>query len=478
MTTLKRNRFFRALAVLLMVFLLTPSALAVHRCADYADVPDNWARAGICAVSERGLMTGTGEKTFSPDAYASRAMLVTVLYRMEPRAAAPGAGFSDVADGTWYTEAVNWAAAAGVVNGYPDGTFRPDQPVTRQETAAILARCLGGAGDETALIAYRDAPLVQPYARSAMAWCVQSGIITGTSAVTLSPTGTTTRAQLAVMLARTVVAKTPAERTLLYLEGKTPAPGYGDEWLVFDASRAALPVPPGIETGYYERLQQTLRANGGQLDTRKATDYARAVLAVTALGHDARAVAGADLTAPLRDAAFAARQGLNGVIFALIALDSGDYPFEGRDAYVQTILSAQRADGGFSLSETEASDADLTAMALQALAPYRADAAVQAAIDRALTRLSALQQPNGGFATAGVPTCESTAQVLIALSVLGVAPDDPRFVKNGHSALDALALYRLTDGSYRHVRTGAADMTATEQALRALLAVEHGNLYA
>ena len=90
-------------------------------------------------------MRGTRLGMFSPDVFASRAMLVTVLYRMEPREQAPGAGFSDVSDGTWYTEAVNWAAANGVVNGYPDGTFRPDRAVTRQETAAILARCLGGA---------------------------------------------------------------------------------------------------------------------------------------------------------------------------------------------------------------------------------------------------------------------------------------------------------------------------------------------
>ena len=469
MKTMKR--ITRALAALLALMLLAPGALAVHRCAAFTDVPDDWSRAGVCAVTERGLMQGTSQTTFAPNAFASRAMLVTVLYRMETRSPAPDAGFSDVAHGTWYTEAVNWAAANGIVNGYPDGTFLPDRPVTRQETAAILARCLGGSGDATALIAYRDAADVQPYARAAMAWCVQRGIITGTSAVTLSPTGTTTRAQLAVMLARTVVARSDAERTLLYLEGKTPAPGYGDEWLVYDASRASLPVPPACEQGYYDRLVQTLRQNGGALNTRKATDYARAVLAVTALGRDARKVGGADLTAPLCDAAFASRQGLNGVIFALLALDSGNYPFQGRDAYVQTILNAQRPDGGFSLSPDEHSDADLTAMALQALAPYRADAEVAAAADRAVACLSGMQQPNGGFATAGVATCESTAQVLLALAALGIVPDDARFVKNGHTALDALALYRLTDGSYRHVRTGGADLTATEQALRALLAV-------
>ena len=467
--TKRTARFLRrAMAALLVALVLAPCALAVHRCKDFGDVPNDWSRAGICAVTERGLMQGTSPTTFAPNAFASRAMLVTVLYRMEERESAPDAGFSDVAAGQWYTEAVNWAAASGVVNGYPDGTFQPNKPVTRQETAAILARCLGGSGDETALIAYRDASSVLPYARGAMAWCVQRGIINGTSAVTLSPTGTTTRAQLAVILARTVVARNDAERTLLYLEGKTPAPRYGDEWLVADACAAALPVFSGCED-YYDRLAQTVRANGGTLNTRKATDYARAVIAVTALGRDARSVGGADLTAFLCDGAFAARQGVNGVIYALIALDSGNYPFAGRDAYVQTILDTQRADGGFSLSADQASDADLTAMALQALAPYRTAADVRAAVERAVRCLSQMQLPNGGFATAGVATCESTAQVLLALAALGIAPDDVRFVKNGNTALDALARYRFTDGSYCHVRGGESDLTATEQALRALL---------
>ena len=89
----------RALAALLIVLVLAPGALAAHRCADFADVPDDWSRAGICAVTERGLMQGTSQMTFAPNAYASRAMLVTVLYRMEPRDAAPNAGFSDVAAG-------------------------------------------------------------------------------------------------------------------------------------------------------------------------------------------------------------------------------------------------------------------------------------------------------------------------------------------------------------------------------------------
>ena len=462
----------RALAALLASLMLAPCALAAHRCESFEDVRDDWSRPGICAVAERGLMQGTSATTFAPDESATRAMLVTVLYRLEPREKAPDAGFPDVAPGMWYTEAVNWAAANGVVMGTPDGTFQPDRPSSRQETVAILARYLGGVGDETALLAYRDAATVQSYARSAMAWCVQRGIISGTGNGMLEPAGTTTRAQLAAILARAVVARSDAERTLLFLACRTPAPGYGDEWLVCDACRATLPVPPGIETGYYDRLVQTLSLNGGTLNTRRATDYARAVLAVTALGKDARSVGGTDLTAFLCDETFAARQGINGVIFSLLALDSGNYPFAGRAAYVQRILARQRDDGGFSLSPEEASDADLTAMALQALAPYRADDTVRAAVERAVACLSGMQLPNGGFATAGEPTCESNAQVLLALAALGIAPNDARFVKNGFTALDALARYRLTNGSYRHERSGDADLIATEQALRALLALQ------
>ena len=102
----------RALAALLASLMLAPCALAAHRCESFEDVRDDWSRPGICAVAERGLMQGTSATTFAPDESATRAMLVMVLYRLEPREKAPDAGFPDVAPGMWYTEACRAASAA------------------------------------------------------------------------------------------------------------------------------------------------------------------------------------------------------------------------------------------------------------------------------------------------------------------------------------------------------------------------------
>ena len=112
-----------------------------HKCAAYTDVPTDWAKEGICFVIENGLMVGTTSTTFAPKDTLTRAMLVTVLYRMagSPAVDAPS-GFTDVADGQWYSDAIAWAAANGIVNGVGGNKFAPSEPVTREQLAAIFFR--------------------------------------------------------------------------------------------------------------------------------------------------------------------------------------------------------------------------------------------------------------------------------------------------------------------------------------------------
>ena len=109
----------------------------------FADVMDEnaWYYDAVYAAWDAGLMNGVGEGLFAPNATLDRATLATVLYREADEPAAKGtASFTDIAEGQWYTDAVNWAAEQGVVNGYPDGTFRPEAPITRQEMATMLYR--------------------------------------------------------------------------------------------------------------------------------------------------------------------------------------------------------------------------------------------------------------------------------------------------------------------------------------------------
>lgn len=152
-------------------------------------------------------MTGTSETTFSPEETTTRAMLVTVLYRLEGKPAVDAvSGFSDVSSGSYYADAVAWAKANGIVNGTSETTFSPNEPVTREQTAAILYRYAQYKGydvEKTAdLTAYADAAAIHSYAKNAMSWAVAAGILNGVSSTSLEPTGSATRAQVATVLTR------------------------------------------------------------------------------------------------------------------------------------------------------------------------------------------------------------------------------------------------------------------------------------
>lgn len=451
------------------------SAAPAHACASYTDLKNDWSRAGICYVIDRDIMVGTDTNIFSPDMATTRAMLVTVLWRIADCPAAEAASFTDVAANEWYTNAIAWAEEAGIASGYPDGTFAPMQAVTREEAAALLYRYAEKAGmDVTAadnLSAFADRSAIQSYALPAMQWAVGSGLISGVSNIELDPQGTATRAQVAAILWRMLDSGTPLKDTARGLLTAVPAPTYGDEWVVLDMARGNVTTPPAY-AGYYAQVEAKVKETKGVLSDRYYTEYARVVLAVTAIGKDATDVAGYDLVAPLTDVDKVASQGINGVIFALLALDSGSYEADVRAQYVDQILEAQLEDGGFTYSSEYPTDPDLTAMALQALAPYRADETVKLAVERALTCLSGMQRADGGFVSWGASSAESSAQAILALCTLGIDLEDSHFVKNGNSLLDHLMTFQLVDGGFRHAADGEYNAMATEQALRALVAVQ------
>lgn len=173
---------------------------------DFADVAeDDWFAQAVSFVASEGLMQGTGEDSFSPNATTTRGMIVTILYQLEGKPAVSGASFSDVSSGDYYADAVAWAAQLGLVSGYGNGQFGPNDAITREQTAAILyayAQYKGWVKDQadTTLEGFQDQAQVSDYAVEALAWAVDAGLISGTSQDTLSPAGTATRAQAAVML--------------------------------------------------------------------------------------------------------------------------------------------------------------------------------------------------------------------------------------------------------------------------------------
>ena len=151
-------------------------------------------------------MYGTSGTTFSPDSTASRAMLVTVLWRMLGGRTPEYSHFADVNPESWYYAAVNWAAENGVVYGVGPNRFAPDQSVTREQTAAILFRLADAmelpVDSFAPLGGFRDADQASDYARSALMWAVDAGIMQGNDKAMLRPRGTATRAELAAMLVR------------------------------------------------------------------------------------------------------------------------------------------------------------------------------------------------------------------------------------------------------------------------------------
>ncbi len=262
-----------------------------------------------------------------------------------------------------------------------------------------------------------------------------------------------------------------------YLEalGTSEVGTIGGEWMVIGLARSGRKVPEGYYDSVIKYVTENIDANE-RLHSNKSTDNARLILALTAIEKDVTDVAGHNLLLGLNDMHYLQKQGINGPIWALIALDSGNYPAPtggdvSREALIQVILDAQLGDGGWALSGENA-DPDMTGMALQALAPYYdRNTSVQAAVDHAVTLLSEIQDSDGCYSGVDGASCESLAQVVVALTALDIDPDtDTRFIKNGVSVLDALLQYAVSDGGFRHVLTGERDGMATEQGYYALTA--------
>lgn len=173
----------------------------------FTDVDGHWALDAIRFVYDQGLMTGTKETLFSPNKTLNRAMLATILYRMEGSPAVTGENpYTDVAAGTWYTDAVLWASEQGIVNGYGNGKFGPLNNITREQLAAMLLRYSDCKKYDTAarndLTSYADADDISAWALEALRWANAQGLVNGRTETTLVPQGDTTRAETATVLMR------------------------------------------------------------------------------------------------------------------------------------------------------------------------------------------------------------------------------------------------------------------------------------
>ena len=251
---------------------------------------------------------------------------------------------------------------------------------------------------------------------------------------------------------------------------------YG-EWCIVNGVRSGQEIPESWYATYYENLCATMTEAEGKLSSTKNSTYSRVVIALTAIGKDVTNVAGYNLLDNYMEMETVMKQGISGAIFALIALDCGNYDLpEGsdvtREALINALLDAEFENGGWAIIGTDP-DVDITAQVLQALSPYTADEKVNAAVERGVAVLAGLQHEDGGFSGWGGVNSQSNAQVIIALTSLGIdIRTDVRFIKGENWLGSYIMKYYLGDGQFEHILGNGYDAMATDQCLQALMCID------
>lgn len=289
--------------------------------------------------------------------------------------------------------------------------------------------------------------------------------------------------------------------TKAYMLSLDQNPAKGSEWFVLGFARSGMDLNDAYFQTYYNHMANYIKEKDGKIASNENyyTDYSKMILVMTAIGKDARDIAGYNLLSNLADFNKVKKQGLNGPVWALIALKSNpEYKIPEvagvsdqttEQKLIDYLVDRELEGGGWALSGQKA-DSDITAMTMQALAPYYKKEGyekVTAALDRALDKLSSIQFDTGGFGTINgndfLETSESVSQVLTAVTALGIDPQtDYRFIKNGKWMVENLASYHIDGSGFMHVKAGAdnngggeagkVNGMATEQGFYAMVAYQ------
>ncbi|HEY4430865.1 MAG TPA: S-layer homology domain-containing protein, partial [Paenibacillus sp.] len=412
-----------------------------------------------------------------------------------------GTTYKDVALGDWFYPYVNAAHKAGLITGF-NNEFKPNDKITREQMAAIIVRALSISATKPGT-AIKDINAASAWAKADVETIVATGLMLGDNNQ-FKPKELVTREMAAVVATRTYDYKSGdkavspyIQNTAAFLQKTVTNPviaSVGGDWSVFGLARSGVKVPESYYAKYYTNVEATLKEKSGKLHSVKYTEYDRVILALTSIGKNIDKVAGYNLLEPLADFDTVIKQGINGPVFALIALDSNHYDIPvvkgvktqtTREMLIDYILGREISGGGWALgSNATAADPDITGMVIQGLTPYyKTNAKVTAAVDRGLAWLSKTQTADGGFASWESTNSESIAQVIVALTGLGIDPHkDSRFIKNGRSAVDALLGFAAPEGGFYHVKQGGVgnggakpgevDLMATDQAMYALVAYD------
>ncbi len=498
----KKNIGKRLGASFLAISILTASGpnLALAKAEEFQDIADvsKWAIGDVIEARDKGFLES--KLKLEPKEAIKRGEFVRLLsLSLGLDIDKKGEDlFKDVPKDHKYFDYINTSEKHRLVMG-SNGYFKPEENINREEMATIINRALDLK--PKGKLNFRDKDLISKWALAAVENVASNGIIQG-SGGEFNPKGLVSK-EMAIVIS--IRAKNYCEKarikdnlsgetidissTVNYLLTTNDNPTVGTmngDWSILAMARSGYKLDEEYLNRYYKNVEDYVKEKKGKLHRVKYTEYSRLILSLTAIGKDPRNVGGYNLLDPLADFNSVIKQGINGPIFALIALDSKGYELGDRSEFknqtsreklISFILERQLADGGWNLGQNaESSDVDITAMALQALARYRTRPDVKEAINRGLDLLSRLQKEDGSYTSWGAKNSESIAQVIVALTSLGINPKtDPRFIKNNRSSLDALLGFRDKSGGFYHIKEGdlgngggqpgEVDIMATDQAL-------------
>ncbi|MFA9422021.1 MAG: S-layer homology domain-containing protein [Sedimentibacter sp.] len=258
---------------------------------------------------------------------------------------------------------------------------------------------------------------------------------------------------------------------------------YNSPWAILGLARSEVSVDSEYYEKYYTNLEQLLEDKSGVLNERMYSDYSGAILALSAIGKDPTNIVGYNLLEKLADFNNVVAQGINGAVWALLAIDACDYEIPQvdnisnittREKLINYILSREIIGGGWSMGETTP-DPDVTAMVMQALAKYNGLPNVEVSVERGLTWLSTAQQNNGGYESWETKNSESDSQVIVALCSLGINPQtDVMFVKQTSNNVlsNIINNFYVSSGGFMHTEKTSVDGLATIQGFHALVAYD------
>lgn len=255
--------------------------------------------------------------------------------------------------------------------------------------------------------------------------------------------------------------------------------GAKSDWEILALLRSGQSIEDVSFTNeYYSGIKAKLQENGSPVlsgSETQLTDNSKAILALSSMGVNCINIGGVNIVEPLSNLDNIKAQGINSAVYALIALDSAGYTASDKNTrtnLLNYILSEQLENGSWAYSKewSPNGDADLTAMAVQSLAPYAGQGGkAEEAVSKALAYLSESQLENGGYSSYGTENCETAAQVIIALTSLGLNPsNEERFIKNGKTLTDNLLSFYKEGGGFSHTKDGQVNSMATVQAMLAL----------